>query len=387
MNIKEILKDTKKLNILYVEDSQSTRESTSIVLRDIFHEVFIAHDGVSGYDTFSIKNDEIDIIITDIQMPNMNGFEMIEKIRKKSPDIPIFVFSAYNESDYLFEAINYNISGYILKPFDLFQFLKALKIVIENINLKKNLENKIEEQITYIRQQDQMIEKQSRQAAIGEMVDAIAHQWGNPLTQISVLASTMHFQNNTQGQILKKEQITEYADNIMMQVEHMSETLNEFRDFFKPSKNHEKINLLELIKQTLTLVQDELKNNQINYTLEGDNTIEVEIIPNEFKHVLLNFISNSRFAFEENNIDSRNIKFEITQDENNIYLNFSDNAGGVPLSIIDTIFNPNVTTKKEKGTGVGLYLSKQIIEKIHGELTVINNDNDGATFTVALKHP
>lgn len=385
MDLKETLKDTKKLNILYVEDSQSTRESTSIVLRDIFNEVILASDGEIGLDTYNTRKSDIDIIITDVQMPNMTGFEMIQHIRKDSPDVPIFIFSAYNESDFLFEAINYNVSGYILKPFDLFQLLKAIKTVIENINLKKHLENTVQEQIEKIREQERLIEKQSRQAAMGEIIDAVAHQWANPLTQISVLSSSMLFQNMEESLSLDEEQITEYGESILRQVKHMSETLDEFRSFFRMDKELLKVNLFELLDNTLVLVQDELRNNQIKHSIKGDKSIEVELIANEFKHVILNLISNSKYAFIDKNIINREISFEIKQKNNLISLEFSDNAGGIPENILDKVFNANITTKKTKGTGVGLYISKQIIEKIHGEINVQNNTNNGCTFTIVLK--
>ena len=385
MNIKTILIDTKKLNILYVEDSESTRESTAIVLRDIFKNVFLASDGKIGFETYIQQQNEIDIIITDIQMPNVNGFEMIEQIRTKSPDIPIFIFSAYNEADYLFDAVNLNVSGYILKPFDLYQFLKALKIVIENINLKKNLENTVKEQILHIRKQDKLLEIQSKQAAMGEMIDVIAHQWGNPLSQISVLSSTMLYQNDEQNLNLTSEQIGQYGNSILQQVTHMNETLNEFRSFFRENKNYEKTNIFSLIHDSLILVQDQLKNNQINYVFTGEKSIELELIKNEFKHVILNLISNSKYSFIENNIDRRTIRFDIEQKDQYVVLEFSDNAGGIRKDIIDRIFQANITNKQEQGTGIGLYISKQIIEKSGGEIRVKNNIQNGATFTIVLK--
>jgi signal transduction histidine kinase len=386
MDIKELLKQTNKLTILYVEDSDTTRDSTSIVLHDIFKITYIATDGQNGLELYTQYQNEIDFILTDIQMPNMDGFEMIKRIRKISTDIPIFIFSAYDSSSYLFDAINLNVSGYILKPFELEQFTKSLQVTVENIYLKKNLEETIQKQIKIIRNQDQILEYQSRLAAMGEMIDAIAHQWKNPLSQISVYSSTMLYQNDSKLFHLTKEQIKEYGEAILAQTNHMTETLNTFRDFFRPKKNLTQIYLCDVIKNALSLVQDQLLKHNIKVNINCDSAILIELIENEFKHVFINLVSNSKDAFVEKNIHKREIYIDVYKKIDNIVIKFCDNAGGISKKFIDRVFIPNVTTKKTNGTGIGLYLTKQIVEKHSGEIKV-NNENHGACFTILLKRP
>lgn len=387
MEIKQLLVQTKNLTILYVEDSKEIRESIFIVLQEVFKTIYIAHDGLDGLKKYAQHRDEIDIIISDIHMPHMNGLEMIKNIREIQTDIPIFIFSAYNSTDYFIEAINYNINGYLLKPFDLNQFLNTLKITIENLYLKRNLEHTIDTQLKIIRKKDLYLQHQAKFAALGEMIDAIAHQWKNPLSQISVDASSLLYFNESKLHTVTKEQIQEYAESILQQTQHMSETITEFRNFFRDKDTIEHLNIRLLIENTILLVQDQLKMNEISITINCKKDIFMDIIENEFKHVVINLLTNAKDAFIENNIKNRQINctIKLNQENNIVNIHIEDNAGGIPKDIIDKIFLPNITTKGNQGTGIGLYLTKQILEKIHGSIKVLNNDKGGASFLIRLK--
>ena len=140
-NIEQILKYTKKLKLLYVEDNQQARESTLIILNDIFKEVIIAEDGEDGLDKFHQTNPQI--IITDVNMPYMDGLEMIQNIRKTNNDIPVIVISAYNESEYFLKSIAFGVDGYILKPLEFQHFFTILEKVIDKLIMKDELATKI----------------------------------------------------------------------------------------------------------------------------------------------------------------------------------------------------------------------------------------------------
>jgi len=125
----EIIEYSKKLKLLYVEDNQDSREMTSMVLEDFFDDIVIAVNGEDGLEKF--KNNKIDIIITDINMPKLNGLEMIEKIKEIDSDVPILVLSAHNEDDFFIRSIRLGVDGYLLKPIDLEQLLNMLKKIIK----------------------------------------------------------------------------------------------------------------------------------------------------------------------------------------------------------------------------------------------------------------
>ncbi len=165
----------------------------------------------------------------------------------------------------------------------------------------------------------------------------------------------------------------------------MTITLSEFRSFFRPNKESTHFSLESCINSVKILLKDELIKNNITIQQAEQKDILILGYENEFKHLLLNLINNAKDAFNDNTIKKRVIAIGYTETEHHITLQVVDNAGGVPEHIIKDIFHPNVTTKAAKGgTGIGLYMSSQIVQKHHGKLSVINT-KDGARFTITLK--
>jgi len=141
-NIEEIIKYSQNLRLLYVEDNQEARESTQIILEEFFTHIVIAVDGSDGLEKY--KSEDIDLIITDINMPKINGLEMTKLIREIDTDVPILVLSAYNESGYFIDSIKLGVEGYLLKPIDIEQFLSVLVKVTEKLKLKDQVQNTLE---------------------------------------------------------------------------------------------------------------------------------------------------------------------------------------------------------------------------------------------------
>ncbi|MEA3331183.1 MAG: EAL domain-containing protein [Campylobacterota bacterium] len=142
-NINEIIKYSKNLKLLYVEDNEEARESTIIILEEFFDDITVAINGEDGYEKFEQLKDDIDLIITDINMPKLNGLEMIEKIRTINKDIPILVLSAYNESGFFMDSIKLGVEGYLLKPIDIEQFLGMLEKVTQKLKLASQVETNL----------------------------------------------------------------------------------------------------------------------------------------------------------------------------------------------------------------------------------------------------
>lgn len=248
--------------------------------------------------------------------------------------------------------------------------------------LNKHLEERITQEIDARKNQEKVLEQQSRSAAMGEMMDAVAHQWKQPLNALTMYGDLLYsdFKDGT----VDLDYIERMLKDINYQIEHMTTTLSEFRTFFRPNKKIQKINLYKSIQSLLLLMKDELLKNTIDVELELDKNITLNIVENEFKHVVLNIINNAKDAFIENSISHRKIKISALYTDEFIEISICDNAGGIPKDIIDTIFKPNVTTKAEgKGTGIGLYMSARIIEKSHGSIYAYNH-GDGACFNIEL---
>ena len=230
---------------------------------------------------------------------------------------------------------------------------------------------------------DKIIEQQSRLAAMGEMIDAVAHQWKQPLNAISMMIDMLR-DDFKHGDVDDKY-INDLEQTTHMQIEHMVCTLNEFRNFLRPSTKNEFFHINSTIQTVQILMKDELIAQNLHLNLSIDEEIKIYGNKNEFKHLFINLINNSIDAFNEHNISSRELYIRCYKRSEKIYIEVEDNAGGIPTNIINHIFKPNVTTKSEgKGTGIGLYMSSQIVSKNNGEITV-KNTGMGTLFTITLQ--
>ncbi len=257
--------------------------------------------------------------------------------------------------------------------------------IAELKELNKNLEQKVKNEVKKNRKKDKLISKQSQRAALGEMMDAIAHQWKQPLGVIRLHVQSLSL-GLDYGVLANSEDIREVSEKVEHQVEHLISTIDEFRSFFRPNQKQINANIKTIIDETLLLMKDGLIADNIETEILGDEDIELFCLPNEFKHIFINLINNTTDAFIENDIQDRKIIFELKKENNTVIIKISDNAGGIPEDIIDKIFISNFTTKAEgDGTGIGLYLTKQIVEKLHGTIEVCNDEKyKGATFSIIV---
>ena len=386
-NIKELTKSSIELKILYVEDDESARIKTLQLLKNFFRDITIAINGKDGIEKFS--NDNFDLVITDINMPYMNGIEMLKKIRELDKDIPCLILSAHDDSEYFVDAIKLSLDGYILKPIEITQFTDILYKIIDKIRLKSEnlqykqfLEKQVNLQIEELRQKDKVLFQQSKLASMGEMMDAIAHQWKQPLNAISILTSGLEVKLDFDD--INKEILKDCIGNTRDQIDHLVETIDEFRGFFRSQPDLKFVKVKDVIDSVLYLLKKELIKYKIEVKFIGDPNIKVKLIPNEFKHIIINLINNSKDEFIKRDISNRELVFDLSKYENKVILSLEDNAGGIPKNIINEIFKSNFTTKTAgKGTGIGLYMSKNIIEKIGGTITA-QNKNNGVAFEIII---
>ncbi len=387
MDLKKLQKFSKNLHILYVEDNETTRDITNNLLKELFDSITMAVDGEDGLNKF--KHGSFDLIISDINMPNMNGIEMVKEIRELDTNIPILITSAYSESKYFMETIKLGVEGYLLKPIEFKQFLSIVGKVIEKIKLQhdlkeyqNNLEKKVQEQLAEITEKNNYIQAREKFAAMGEMIDAIAHQFRQPIGIIKLQAQELEYLTKEYG--CTNQEIEDTINGIIKQVGHAVETIDEFRKFFREDVDRKKVTIQSVFDSLLTLIKDELIKYTINVNIDGDTSIKVNIIPNEFKHVLLNLVNNAKDVFIEKNIKDGNITLSVIEEDDCIIVGVEDNGGGIPESIFDKIFEANFTTKGiDRGTGIGLHISKMILEKIETTIDV-ENINLGAKFRIKI---
>ena len=244
--------------------------------------------------------------------------------------------------------------------------------------LNKNLESKIKKAIEKNRKQEQIMFQQSKLAAMGEMIGAIAHQWRQPLNSLAL--NIQLFVDDFFDNKVDKKYVEDFEKKNLNIINFMSKTIDDFRNFFNKDKTKEEFILKDAITDVVKLIDKQLKNHNIEISITGNNK-KVFNYKNELKQVILNIINNAKDAIIENNI--QNGKISISIENNKIII--EDNAGGIPKEIEDRIFEPYFTTKDTKGTGIGLYMSKIIIEDhMNGKLYFENTQN-GVKFIIELK--
>nr|WP_246559295.1 GAF domain-containing protein [Geoanaerobacter pelophilus] len=234
-----------------------------------------------------------------------------------------------------------------------------------------------------LREKEQMLIQQSRLAAMGEMINNIAHQWRQPLNVMGLIVQQMqlYYEVGT----FSKEFLDASVVKSMDLINHMSHTIDDFRDFFKPDKDKGEFRVKEVISKTLTLIEDGLMNQEIAIDFQCNADPKIDGYANEYSQVLLNILMNARDALMEQGPKNAQITVTVDVEADKSVVTIADNAGGIPEENLFKIFEPYFTTKgPDKGTGVGLFMSKTIIEKnMAGRLTVRNNDG-GAEFRIEV---
>jgi len=250
----------------------------------------------------------------------------------------------------------------------------------------KSATSRLHDELILRRQQEAIMVQQARSAAMGEMIGNIAHQWRQPLNALSLLLQNLIFAYET-GR-LDRELIDRVDAKGNLLISKMSHTIDDFRNFFKPNREKETVEISVQLGKTLELLQASLDNHQITVNTSVDSGLYFNGFPNEFSQVLLNLISNAKDVLIERQISNPTITIRCYRNEAALKIDIADNAGGIKEDIMDKVFDPYFTTKEEgKGTGIGLYMSKVIIENnMNGRLSA-RNETQGATFSIYLPYP
>jgi signal transduction histidine kinase len=219
---------------------------------------------------------------------------------------------------------------------------------------------------------------------MGEMIGMIAHQWRQPLSAISATISTLQVQHVLRG--IDQEELAKELESIEALTQHLSKTINDFRDFFKEEKEKKAVRLHKLVEDSVSIINAIFVAK--NITLNTENLCEEEIItyPNEIKQVILNILKNAQDILEERKIENPVVTIKTFVQDEKYCISIEDNAGGIPDEIIDRIFEPYFSTKDSyNGTGLGLYMSKTIIQDHCMGTIEASNTATGALFVICMK--
>ena len=315
-----------------------------------------------------------------------------------------FVMAAITEStsEYieLTKYTNENIDPYAIANKNLYSIMhktaSELNQLTENLenmveqrteelnNLNKDLQIKIKNAVRKEKRQNAIMNQQSRLASMGEILENIAHQWRQPLNHVSwIMNDTL-----IKAKLGREDEIdiAQLARNVNNSIQFLSETVDDFRRFVdKSSDLAQTFNVKKAIEATISLINETLVKSNIKIKLDCPEDIKYKGFENDFKHVLMNLINNARDAMEERNIENGRISIRVYHEKDELVIAVQDNAGGIPKPILKNIFEPYFTTKhKTKGTGLGLYMSKNMVERVKGTIEALSILNKKTTFIIRL---
>lgn len=377
---------------IYQNDTLSTKSTT--LLHDLFKKSALQISEMN--ELFAVQSfvKSVVISIDDVYESSSDEFKATKEIDKKvgyksHSILTVPLLNSYtNESIGVLQLINkMDKSGQIV-PFSQ-QDRETLKklatfstiVILHTYDYLKTLSKENLELKNSNKSLSNCLQQQSKMAAMGEMIDAIAHQWRQPLSILSSKISSLHVKNEFQS--LSTEMISESLYSMESHIKHMGNTINEFRNFFSIEKCQEETDFETVTTQCLHLVSEEFEKLQIKIETDMSETELFLAYENEMEHLILNLLNNAKDIFLERKIEGAKIRIAAYDSEEFAILEVCDNAGGIDKEVIDRIFTAHTTTKKNH-SGIGLYLSQQIAQKHHTSLQVKNIDG-GACFSLKMQ--
>ena len=258
-------------------------------------------------------------------------------------------------------------------------------ITLTDITEIEAYKSELQEKIKKIKEKQQILIQNSKMASMGEMIANIAHQWRQPLNSLSALHTVLMMDYEDNGR-LSQEEIAQFKEESSQYIHKMSSTIDDFRNFFSPTKEKEQFVVSDAIKESIRFVKDSYLDSGVTLvdrTQDGDTLMCS--YKNELMQVIMILLNNSRDAVVGNSVEKPQVIVDLLHKGEKVEIRVKDNGGGIDDDIMDRIFEPYFTTKfKSDGTGVGLYMSKMIIEDSIGGELVLENDDDGVLATLIL---
>ena len=252
--------------------------------------------------------------------------------------------------------------------------------------INESLEATVQEKINELIQKDEILTAQSKQAVMGEMIAMIAHQWRQPLNTITLQISNIQLKE-MMGEEVTKEEYKSLINEISNSIVYLANTIDDFKTYFHPDKKANRMSMDKLIAKAVSFIEPRALQHNIFIEITGERDVEVTVYANELIQVILNILNNAIDVYVNSDRENRSIIIDIEDRGSKVAISIKDNAGGIKQEFIKKIFEPYFSTKGKNGTGLGLYMSKMIIEKqFEGRVEVLSEDGS-TTFTVVIpKH-
>ncbi len=371
-------------------------ESTDGILLMLLEtkEIMDCNDSALRILKYKNKQEFLDLELSDLfptKQPSglssvFNIYKMLDTAIEKGSNSFEFVFKNKRSKNIWLEVVfttitldDKNLIHVVLRDID------KRKEMEEELNiLTHNLEDKVKQEVKKNEEKTKQLLQQSRLAQMGEMISMIAHQWRQSLTAISATTNNlllrMMIKDRPSDEDLRREisLISDYS-------QHLSNTIDDFRNFFKSDKQKIETTLESIVSNSINIIRNSLEGNNIKLTVNFNCYESVNVFASEVNQVVLNLIKNAEDAILENKVEKGEIKISTSCEDDFCFIEISDNGGGVPEIIMEKIFDPYFSTKKSKeGTGLGLYMSKIIVnDHCKGELS-IKNSSEGAIFRIKI---
>jgi len=375
-------KSDEKWNVLIVDDDKEVHNLTEMVFRKFTFEdkgIHFKH----AYSATEAKNilktsDNIALILLDVVMEKIDsGLKLVQFIREKLKNSTVRIILRTGQPGVAPEekiVRDYDINDYKSKS-ELSE-MHLITTIISSLRSYSSL-MRIKEEVAKNIIQEKKLTQQARTSAMGEMMGAIIHQWKQPLGTIGSIASNLKVQ--VALETISMDMIDNEMQKINNVINHMVRTMNDFRDFFRPSKK-EFYDVNDSINSAITLIGKTYEAQGIKIYSNEKVGLHTEGYANELVQVILIILSNARDAITDNKPEIKQIDIETKLEDSKIIIQISDYAGGISNDIVEKIFQPYFTTKNEgDGEGIGLDMSKTILKKVGGMLHVKNVEKSGKT--------
>ena len=373
-----MIKKLENFNILLVDDIQENLYSLELLINEKFELNIFKALGAEEAMNILIDN-KVDLILCDIQMPDIDGFEFAQYLKEleNTRDIPIvFITGIYDKDEYKNKGYDLGAVDYITKPIDDELFYSKLNVYVDIYNQKKQSDTKLE-------QTENLLIHNTKMASMGEMIGLISHQLKQPLNTLSLYCDDVKL--SYEYDEINKDYVDDFSENTKKQIVYMNTTIDSFLDFFNPNKITSNFNVQTAINKAIELLQSKITTNGIELDIKIDDTLQIQGVEIEFTQVVINIVNNSIDAFIErgDREDEKIVRIHAKKELDSVKIELEDNAGGISNKNIEEILDPYYTTK-ENGTGVGLYMVNLIIKNsLNGDLQ-ISNSSTGLKFEISI---
>jgi DNA-binding response OmpR family regulator len=367
-----------KKTILIVDDTAQNIAIISNILNA--YDVIAA---TNGYDALEIAaNETLDLILLDIMMPQMDGFETCKRLKAlpNSAGVPLIFITAKTMVEDITHGFELGAVDYITKPFNPAELLARVHTHLELDSYKKELEYRVAKEVEKNKLKQQLLFQQSKQAAIGELLMHIAHQWKQPLSELSILNAHLISKTDLGVEVAPNEIASscKKSDSI---IRFMTQTMHTFQNFYKPTHKTENFSVYNAVMQASQIVKATYDYLKISLHIEQKADPIRYGNQNEYAQVILNLLNNAKDIFIQNNTKNPSVRVTIAQNENTSVVTVCDNGGGFSTSNLKGAYKLGVSGTNS--SGMGLYMSKAIMEKNGGKIEIAN-ENNGAKIEVFL---